>query len=113
MAQPYRGTPPNTSGFFKWDKSSYDSSPRLALYNNVFRADMVPADGTLCLAPPGKLAASANNVIVWLGPGDYPCLPLPPGWTLTTDRRVWDDAVSAWTAGWGASSHGEPGPASP
>jgi hypothetical protein len=37
-------------------------------------------------------------VIVWLGPGEYPCLPLPPGWTLTTDRRVWDDAVAAWTA---------------
>ena len=98
MAQPYKGTPPNTSGFFKWDKSEDDSGPKLALYNNVFRADMVPADGTLCLAPPGKLVASRNNVIVWLGPGEYPCLPLPPGWTLTTDRRVWDDAVAAWTA---------------
>jgi hypothetical protein len=98
MAQPYSGTPPNTSGFFKWDKSAYDSGPMLALSNNVFRADMVPADGTLCLAPPGKLVASTNNVIVWLGPGEYPCLPLPPGWTLTTDRRVWDDAVAAWTA---------------
>jgi hypothetical protein len=96
MAQPYKGTPPNTSGFFKWDKSTYDSSPRLVLRNNVFRADMVPADGTLCLAPPGKLVESTNNVIVWLGPGAYPCLPLPAGWTLTTDRRVWDDAVAVW-----------------
>jgi hypothetical protein len=96
MAQPYKGTPPNTSGFFKWDHSTYDSSPRLLLRDNVFRADMVPADGTLCLAPPGKLVESTHNVIVWLGPGAYPCLPLPAGWRLTTDRRVWDDAVAVW-----------------
>ncbi|HKT60472.1 MAG TPA: hypothetical protein VJQ46_10485 [Gemmatimonadales bacterium] len=98
MAQPFKGTPPNTSGFFKWDKSSYNTSPQLALRNNVFRADMTPADGTLCLAPRGKVVESVNNVIVWLGAGTYPCLPLPPGWTLTTDRSVWDDAVSAWKA---------------
>ncbi|HKT60471.1 MAG TPA: hypothetical protein VJQ46_10480 [Gemmatimonadales bacterium] len=98
MAQPYKGTPPNTSGFFKWDKSSYNSSPQLVLRNNIFRADMTPADGTLCLAPPGKVAESVNNVIVWLGAGTYPCLPLPPGWTLTTDRSVWDNAVTAWKA---------------
>jgi hypothetical protein len=96
MAQVYKGTSPNTSGFFKWDKSSYDSSPRLVLRNNVFRADMVPADGNLCLGPPGKLDASVNNVMVWLGQGEYPCFPLPSGWTLTTDRRVWDDAVAVW-----------------
>ena len=101
MAQPYKGTPPNTSGFFKWDKTSYNSSPKLVLRNNIFRADMVPADGSLCLTPvaaSNKVAESANNVIVWLGAGAYPCQPIPPGWTLTTDRRVWDDAVAKWKA---------------
>lgn len=101
MQAVYKGTPPNTSGFFKWDKSSYDSSPKLILRNNVFRADMVPADGNLCLtpvAPSNKVIESTNNTIVWLGSGSYPCLPLPPGWTLTTDRKVWDDAVATWKA---------------
>jgi hypothetical protein len=101
MDQPYKGTPPNTSWFFKWDKSSYNSSPKLVLRNNIFRADMVPADGSLCLTPvaaTNKVVESTNNVIVWLGAGAYPCQPIPAGWTLTTDRRVWDDAVMKWKA---------------
>jgi hypothetical protein len=96
MQEPYKGTSPNTSGFFKWDKTSYSSSPKLVLKNNVFRADMVPADGNLCLNPMNKLVESSNNVIVWLGGGTYPCLPLPLGFTLTTDRAVWDRAVTDW-----------------
>lgn len=101
MQQVYAGTSPNTSGFFKWDKSSYDTSPKVILRNNVFRADMKPADGNICLSPVAyspKVIESTNNTVVWLGGGEYPCLPLPAGWTLTTDRAVWDKAVSSWKA---------------
>ncbi len=96
MQQPYKGPAPNTSGFFKWDNSAYNASPKLILKNNVFRADMVPSDEDLCLDPIQHTIESTNNVIVWLGPGDYPCQPIPPGWTLTTDRAVWDQAVADW-----------------
>ncbi|MBT8199338.1 MAG: hypothetical protein KJO36_02355, partial [Acidimicrobiia bacterium] len=43
--------------------------------------------------PEGTVAS--NVVIVWVGDGDFPMSVLP-GMTLTTDRSVWDDAVTEW-----------------
>jgi hypothetical protein len=98
MQEVYSGPSPNTSGFFKWDGTSYDTSPKLVLRNNIFRADMIPDDNDLCLNPEGKTIESSGNIVVWLGQGPYPCLPIPPGWTLTTDKSVWDNAVAQWKA---------------
>lgn len=44
---------------------------------------------------PSTLTACSNNVMVWLGPGDYPAR-LPACFTVTKDRSVWDRAVDAW-----------------
>jgi hypothetical protein len=43
------------------------------------------------------LVGCSNNVMVWLGGGDYPTT-LPDCFTVTSDRSVWDTAVQAWKA---------------
>jgi hypothetical protein len=40
---------------------------------------------------------SRGNVIVWSGPGSYP-FPVPPGFTVTTKKEVWEKAKKAWLA---------------
>jgi hypothetical protein len=40
---------------------------------------------------------SRGNVIVWTGPGAYP-FTTPPGFTVTTDKEVWEDAKRDWLA---------------
>jgi hypothetical protein len=98
--------PPGTSadgrghgGFFKWhlwDDPARSLSPRLALHDNVFlveRAGNLPEDRMG--VPPGKLASCSNNVVVWLGSGEYPAA-LPACFTLSRDRAVWDAAVADW-----------------
>jgi hypothetical protein len=86
-------------GLFKWhqwDDPADSLSPRLALHDNVFlveRAGNLPDDRMGI--PPGKLAECSNNVLVWLGGGNYPAS-LPPCFTLTRDRGVWDAAVADW-----------------
>jgi uncharacterized protein YjdB len=103
MPTTYEGTTNEHKGFFKLDKDG--TSPRMALHDNVFIADMVVnGDGMTMFPPLGKIASCSNNVVVWLGPGDYP-LPagLPAGCvTVVRDRAVWDNAVAAWLA-----RHGE------
>ena len=89
-----------TNGFFKWhnwDTPLTSLSPKLALHGNVFLAERAPVSGASQLGiPPGQLAACSGNVIVWLGPGDFPA-PLPADcFTVTKDRAVWDAAVAAW-----------------
>ena len=91
----YKGDSPGHGGFFKWDKDGY--GPKLVLRNNIFRVDQLPNHNTLTLNPEGKVIESENNIIVWLGKGDYP-EPIPEGWTLTTDIRVWEEARDAWLA---------------
>ncbi len=98
MPGPPEGGEIGHKGFFKWvswgDPNS--RSPKLALYNNVFMAEMQgQIDAERMGIPPGKLVDCANNVMVWLGPGAYPAS-LPDCFTVTTDRRVWDGAVTAW-----------------
>ncbi|HXV91337.1 MAG TPA: Ig-like domain-containing protein [Gemmatimonadales bacterium] len=103
MPTTYEGTTNEHKGFFKLDKDG--TSPRMALHDNVFIADMVVnGDGMTMWPPLAKLASCSNNVVVWLGSGDFP-LPagLPAGCvTVVRDRAVWDNAVAGWLA-----RHGE------
>ncbi len=92
MMSVYKGPAPGTGGFFKWDDTG--RAPKLALYDNIFRADQLPNHGSLGL-PPGYQVSCGNNIIVWLGHGAYPN-PLPSCFRVTTDRGVWDRAVAAW-----------------
>jgi hypothetical protein len=98
MPGPPEGGALGHKGFFKWVEwgNPDGRSPRLALYDNVFMAEeQGQVDGERMGIPPGKLVGCANNVMVWLGPGDYPA-PLPDCFTVTRDRRVWVSAVADW-----------------
>jgi len=85
-------------GFFKWhrwDDPATSLSPKLALYNNIFLVERVGDVGPDRMGvPPGQVLGCSNNVVVWLGPGSYPSA-LPPCFTVTTNRAVWDNAVAA------------------
>jgi hypothetical protein len=86
-------------GFFKWHLWNHPTSslsPKLALYDNVFMAERVgQVGGNRMGTPPGQIGDCQNNVMVWLGPGDFPGV-LPDCFTVTTDPMVWDDAVADW-----------------
>ena len=94
------GLIPGHGAFFKWNNDD-DRSPRLALHNNVFRVDQPSNSESGLGLPEGKLISCSNNIVVWLGVGEYPD-PLPetlngqPCFTMTTDRTVWDIAVQNW-----------------
>lgn len=92
--------------FFKvdlWDDPPNSRSPRFVLRNNTFRADRVGQESDRRMGiPPGHVLECENNVMVWLGPGDYPAA-LPSCFRVTKDRRVWDLAVADWL-----TRHGEP-----
>jgi hypothetical protein len=77
--------------FFKW----HERSTALALHGNVFLAEQVAESGADSMGVPDGLVSCSDNVMVWLGPGSYPA-PLPPCFTVTGDRGVWDAAVAAW-----------------
>src|SRR2546425_8254924 len=91
----YTGPVPGHGAFFEWSATS----PQLALYNNVFRADQPSNDGDEHMAPPpGKLAGCAINVMVWLGAGPFP-EPLPSCFTVLTGATgldYWNQAVAQW-----------------
>jgi len=104
MDAAYSGPLPNHNSFWKWDTKA----PKVALYNNIFRADedsweSGSGPGMYMAPPPGKLADCENNIMVWLGSGPFP-EPLPstfngkPCFTITTDKSVWDRAVTQWKA---------------
>jgi hypothetical protein len=88
----YKGTSPGHGGFFKWEQT--DNAPMLSLHNNIFMVGQKANHQDLGV-PQGKLIDASNNIVVWLGEGDYPD-PLPAGFTITTDRSVWDNAVADW-----------------
>jgi hypothetical protein len=79
--------------FFKW--SNYATA--VVLEDNVFMAEQVSADGAGSMVMPPHMQGCARNVMVWLGPGNYPA-PLPSCFTVTKDRGVWDAAAAAWKA---------------
>jgi hypothetical protein len=92
MERTYRdeGLIPGTAGFFKWGPGG----PSLSLHGNVFRADQ-PAN-TVGLGIPDSIDVDcSDNVMVWLGDGPFPGA-LPDCFTVTRDRRVWDNAVADW-----------------
>jgi hypothetical protein len=47
--------------------------------------------------PPGKIAGCANNIMVWLGPGEFPA-DLPDCFTVVKDASVWENARADWIA---------------
>jgi hypothetical protein len=92
-------------GLWKMQKTKYTgegTGNQLALHDNIIlveagaeysRPELDPSDN-----PDYRddaLLEASGNVIVWLGEGEYPAR-IPPGFTVTTDRRVWDDARDAW-----------------
>jgi uncharacterized protein YjdB len=97
---------PRHEAFWKWSAIA----PKLALYNNVFRADAPSISGNgarmYMAPPPGKLADCENNVMVWLGTGSFPeALPTTFNgkscFTIMTGAAglaYWDAAVAAWHA---------------
>ena len=93
----YTGPAPGNGGFYEWSAIS----PKVALFNNVFRADQNTNQGDEDMAPPpGKLAACSNNVMIWLGPGPFP-EPLPSCFRVLTGAeglQYWNTAVAQWKA---------------
>jgi hypothetical protein len=91
----------NTTGkIWKTDEEGHPPrSPRKHIMGSVLRVGRGTAnstsEGAACLDRRGLVTAE-DDTVVWEGPGSYPCLPLPPGWTLTTDMGVWDRAVKGW-----------------
>ncbi len=106
MDQAYSGPLPNHNAFWKWSAIG----PKVALYDNVFRADHGSEEGNgadMFMAPrPGKLADCESNVMVWLGSGPFPeTLPTTfngkPCFTLVTGAAgltFWNNAVAQWQA---------------
>ena len=95
--------------FFKWHRwkePERSLSPKLALHGNVFMVERAGQEGKRLGVPPGKLASCSDNVLVWLGPGEFPGKLPGECFRVTTDRRVWDDAVASWHARHGAGGAG-------
>lgn len=90
--------------FFKMDNASqagwpgHPRDPKLALTGNIFRVDTVHEVNTdFMIPPPDRTSESVGNVMVWGGSGSFP-YPVYPGWEVTTDVSVWDNAKAAWMA---------------
>src|SRR3989454_4329638 len=106
MDQAYSGALPNHNAFWKLSAIG----PKLALYDNVFRADEGSEAGNgadmFMAPPPGKLADCESNVVVWLGAGPFPEPPPPavngrPSLTVMTRAAgltYWNNAVAQWQA---------------
>lgn len=92
-------------GLWKMQKTKYTgegTGNQLALHDNIIlveagaeynRPELDPSDNDEYRQD--ALLEASGNVIVWLGEGEYPAR-IPPGFTVTTDRSVWDDARDAW-----------------
>jgi hypothetical protein len=93
MPTVYSGSAAGHGGFFKWDDSG-GTSPKLVITNSIFRADQDTNHQNLSL-PVGYDVTCSGNTMVWLGAGAFPGS-LPPCFTITTDRSVWDAAARAW-----------------
>jgi hypothetical protein len=87
-----RGSDRGHGVLFKW----HDLAPRIALHGNVFLVEEAAFDGS-DMSFPDRIEGCSDNVLVWLGEGEYP-EPLPDCVQLTRDRRVWDEAVADWHA---------------
>jgi hypothetical protein len=104
MPTTYHVGMPGHAKFFKMDNASqagyaqygHPRDPKLALRNNILRVDTVHEVNTdFMIPPPDRCSESVGNVMVWGGAGNFP-YPVYPGWTVTTDTSVWDNARAAW-----------------
>ena len=91
----FTGPVPGNGPLFKRANGSaaHGFETRFVIKDSIFRIDRVPNDGDLSI-PPGP---HSGNTIVWTGGGAYPG-PVPAGFTLSTDKGVWDRADAAWRA---------------
>jgi hypothetical protein len=76
------------------------NSPKMRIKNSIFlipqKASIPGGDPFRTLKEKSyKLIESSNNKIVWTGGGNYPFTP-PPGFSVTTDRSVYDFAKNNW-----------------
>jgi hypothetical protein len=92
---------PGHKGWFKW---RIGKGPKLVLHNNVFmveqRSNMPDrVAGIPPLArngdPEVEIVDCRNNVMVWLGEGEYP-YHLHDCFTVTKDRSIWERAKQDW-----------------
>lgn len=85
--------------FFKWnsDQDVRSSSPKLRLIGNIFMAEQRANAPGARMGVPASVVECRDNIMVWLGEGDYPG-DLRDCFEVTTDRSVWDDARAAWIA---------------
>ena len=82
-----------SSGFFKWSPWAN----KLVVKNTILMAERTSVNGPRIMDFPTN-AEYENVTLVWLGPGDYQGRLPPSGVTVTTDRRVWDEARASWLA---------------
>lgn len=89
-------------GWF-WKQDTTTNAVKLSLHGNVFMTESPSIHGNHVLEPSSILSCkkadgSPDNTIVWLGSGPYPRPDeLKTGcFTLTTNRAVWDSAVTDW-----------------
>jgi hypothetical protein len=66
-------------------------------YGSVYDPFSIPGVGFKLAEWNRYVLESRGNVIVWTGPGPYP-FAVPPGFTVTTDKGVWERAKNAWLA---------------
>jgi hypothetical protein len=93
----YGGASPSVGPLFKFDRSSPSRSPKVVISNAVIRVDRQANFQGVNLNEQGLVTCAGNCTVVWGQAGPYPYA-LPPGWTLTRDRGVYDRAVADWKA---------------
>ena len=103
MPTTYHVGMPGHAKFFKMDNSAqagwpgHPRDPKLILRELICRVDTTHEINTDFYIPPPDRAESTDCIMVWGGTGSFP-YPVYPGWTVTTDTSVWDNARAAWLA---------------
>jgi hypothetical protein len=92
-----------SGGFFKW--SSHAN--RLVVRNTVLLAERGSVNCGASMSFPGD-GVYENVTLVWLGEGGYPGRLPPNGVTVTSNRRIWDEARARWLARHGYPTTGDP-----
>jgi hypothetical protein len=81
-----------SGGFFKWSRDAN----RLVVRDTVLLAERGSVNCGASMSFPDGVYE--NVTLVWLGEGSYPGRLPPSGVTVTTDRRIWDQARARWLA---------------
>lgn len=88
------GVPYGTSNIIK----VRTGSPRMSIKDSIFVARMRGRNPTRSLDVPDNLKGCSNNIMVWLGEGEYPGKYPKDCFTVTKDVSVWMNAVKDWHA---------------